>query len=125
MLLSTCLLSTPSYSSSLPFSPTRDGAGLVFISGQVALPKERKENKSISFETKSVMDKIQVILKEKNLDFDNVVRATVYLESMEDYHAMNKVYASYFDGQYPTRVAVAVSDLPLGANIEISMIAIK
>jgi len=77
-------------------------------------------------ETEQVMKNIGAILKTNNLDFTNVVKCTVFLTNMDDFQAMNEIYAGFFpDKIYPARETIQVVHLPLGAGIEISAIASK
>ena len=69
------------------------------------------------------MKNLQAILEEAGTSFSNVVKATIYMTDMSLYGKINEVYASYFSGPYPAREAVCVKELPLGAKVEMSMIA--
>lgn len=66
---------------------------------------------------------IQSVLETAGLTFDHVVKANVYLADMGDFAEMNAVYSKYFTPPYPARTCVAVLGLPLGADVEIEMIA--
>ena len=71
-----------------------------------------------------MMKNLQAILNEAGLDFKNVVKATIFLKNMDDFSAMNEVYASYLNPEfYPARETVQVSCLPKNVSVEISMIA--
>ena len=59
------------------------------------------------------------------MNYSNLVKCTVYLKDLNNYKLMNEVYASFFEGKYPARVAVEVARLPMDADIEISSIAVK
>ena len=112
-------------SAELPFSPYRVAGESVYLSGQIALATERGEKSTIQKETRIVLDKIKILLKKEGLNLSHVVKATVYLEDIKAYTEMNKIYAEYFSKPYPARVALAVKELPLGAQVEISVIAHK
>jgi len=71
------------------------------------------------------MDNLSRILKEQGYTFDDVVNATVYLADIKDYAAMNKVYASYFQGNFPARACVGGASLVFGFKVEISCVAHK
>ena len=75
--------------------------------------------------TKQAMKNIGTILKKNGLDFSNVVKCTVFLTDIRDYSAMNEVYKTFFTEGFPAREAIEVSNLPVGARIEISAIAAK
>ena len=59
------------------------------------------------------------------MNFDNIVKCTIFLKNMDDYNEVNKVYSKYFKSDPPARVAVEVSKLPKNVNVEISTIAVK
>lgn len=101
--------------------------GLLFISGQIPIdPESGKVMKGdIAGETRMVMDRIGKILEENGMDYSNLVKCTVFLTDISDYKAVNKVYSSFFMERFPAREAIEVSNLPLGASIEISGIASK
>ncbi|MFC2111729.1 RidA family protein [Bacteroidota bacterium] len=111
-----------------PYSPSvMTGDGLLFISGQIAINPETNTimKGDIENETRVVMERISAILEKNNMEFSNLVKCTVFLTDIRDYKAVNKVYASFFEDGFPAREAIEVSNLPLGASIEISGIASK
>jgi len=71
------------------------------------------------------MINLKVILNEAGVDFENVVKTTAYIIDFNNIEKVNEVYKSYFKNNYPARETVQVSRLPAGANLEISMIAVK
>ena len=80
---------------------------------------------SISEETEQVMKNLSSILNEASITFENVVKTTIFLSDMNDFSLVNEVYGKYFDEDTaPARETVQVSKLPLGVNVEISMIAL-
>ena len=111
-----------------PYSAGVEVSGLVFLAGQIALDHEQGGliEGGITEQTHQVMQNLQAVLAEAGLGFGDVVRAGVFLADVNDFAAMNEVYASYFpEGAIPparTTVAVAV---PLGALLEIDMIAAR
>ena len=109
--------------SRLPFSAARKAGDSLYVSGQIARTPEGKDVKdSVEAETRQVMDNIGRILRENGYGFDDVVNATVYLKDIEDYHEMNKVYASYFKGSFPARACVGGIELVFGFKVEISCV---
>ena len=111
-----------------PYSPAVRVGKFLFVSGQIALDPAtgamRQEN--IGVETTQVLDNVMRILRAEGYDSTEVVNATVYVRNMKDYVAINTIYATRFqERNYPARVAVEVSALPKGANIEIAVIAYK
>ncbi len=110
----------------LPFSPSVTKNGLVFTSGQVYLTPEGKLLEgTIQEQTRQVMSNLKNILEKADVSFKDVVKTTIYVIDMSFYGEINEVYASYFEEPYPARELVCVKELPLGAKLEISMIAIK
>ena len=100
---------------------------ILFISGQIALhPISMKlNNNSIEDETNQVMLNLKYILKEANMDFDNVVKTSIFLSSMDLFKKVNSIYGEYINnGNEPARETIAVKTLPMNVNVEISMIAI-
>tara|TARA_B100001287_G_C22680086_1_gene529844 strand:- start:1029 stop:1433 length:405 start_codon:yes stop_codon:yes gene_type:complete len=108
-----------------PYSQAVLQNNTLYCSGQIALnPRNNKliiDN--IVDETHQVMKNIHEILKEANMDFNNIVKCTIFLKNMNDYLKVNEVYSTYFTSQPPAREAVQVSVLPKNVNIEISAIA--
>lgn len=108
-----------------PYSQANFAGGILYISGQIpADPATGKLVEGIEKETHQVMKNLQAILTEAGLTFKHVVKATIFLKNMDDFAAMNEIYASYLDADaYPARETVQVSCLPKNVDIEISMIA--
>ena len=99
----------------------------LFISGQIALNPKSGDLiiNCIEDETKQVMENLKAILTEVSLTFENVVKTTIFLSSMDNFKSVNEIYGSYLkDETAPARETVEVSKLPVGVNVEISMIAI-
>ena len=112
--------------SKLPFSPFVTKGNFVFTSGQVYLTPEGKLLEgTIKEQTHQVMKNLQGVLEKAGVSFADVVKTTIYLTDMSNYSDINEVYASYFRNNYPARETVCVKKLPLGARLEISMIASK
>ena len=110
-----------------PYNQAVIANGFMYISGQVGMnPKTGKIIKdSISDETEQVMKNLTSILNEASISFENVVKTTIFLSDMNDFSLVNEVYGKYFDEDTaPARETVQVSKLPLGVNVEISMIAL-
>jgi 2-iminobutanoate/2-iminopropanoate deaminase len=98
----------------------------MYISGQIALDPITKEliTSNLKNETILVMNNLKAILENKNLSFENVVKSTIFLSDMGSFKEVNEIYGSFFkSGNEPARETVEVSKLPLGVNVEISMIA--
>ena len=100
----------------------------LYTSGQIALHPDTKELvvDDIETETKQVMENMKAVLTAAEMNFDNVVKTTIFIMNMGDFAKINAVYGSYFDEKTaPARETVQVAGLPKGVNIEISMIAVK
>ena len=111
---------------SLPFSPAISKGNFVFTSGQVYLTEKGKLLEgTIQEQTHQVMKNLEEVLKNAGVSFKNVVKTTIYTTDMSLYGKINEVYGSYFSEPYPARETVCVKELPLGARLEISMIAFK
>ena len=98
----------------------------MYISGQIALDPITKELviDNLTEETMLVMNNLKAILENENLSFENVIKSTIFLSDMGNFKEVNQIYASFFkSGNEPARETVEVSKLPLGVNVEISMIA--
>lgn len=108
-----------------PYSQANFINGVLYISGQIPIdPKTGNLVDGIEKETHQVMMNLKAILEEAGMSFSNVVKATIFLKSMDDFAAMNEIYASYLDANnYPARETVQLSCLPKNVSVEISMIA--
>jgi 2-iminobutanoate/2-iminopropanoate deaminase len=82
-------------------------------------------NSDIIEETHQVMKNLKSILAEAEMDFENVVKTTIFLSDMELFGQVNEIYGKYFSSDFPARETVAVKGLPKNANVEISMIAVN
>lgn len=99
---------------------------LVFTQGVICLTSQGKMLEGTTEEqVHQIMENLKAILNEAGTSLDNVVKVTIYMTEMSLYGEINKVYGSYFSDPYPAREAVCVKELPLGAKVEISMIATK
>lgn len=109
-----------------PYNQAIKANGFVFLSGQVAFNPATGElvQDNIAVETHQVMKNIEAVLKESKLSFEHVVKTTIFLSDMSLFAAVNEVYGTYFNGDYPARETVAVKGLPRGVNVEISMTAV-
>ena len=108
-----------------PYNQCVKAGDLLFISGQIPVNPANNEIVSgdIVSETRQVMKNLEAILAEAKLTFEHVVKTTIFLSDMTFFGAVNEVYGSYFNGDYPARETVAVKTLPKNVNVEISMIA--
>ena len=108
-----------------PYSQAIQVGNLMFVSGQLAIdPKTGTIVEShIVGQTKQVMKNIESILEEAKAGLDNIVKTTIFIKDMEQFPAVNEVYASFLSKHFPARSTVEVSRLPKDALIEIEVIA--
>ncbi len=108
-----------------PYSQANFIKGVLYISGQIPInPATGELEDGIEKETHQVMKNLKAILEEAGMSFSNVVKATIFLKSMDDFAVMNEIYASYLDANsYPARETIQVACLPKNVSVEISMIA--
>jgi 2-iminobutanoate/2-iminopropanoate deaminase len=108
-----------------PYSAALRAANLLFVSGQVPLDPAtgRMVDGDIAAQTRRVLENVRALLEAAGLSFAHVVRTTVFLADMNDFQAMNEVYASFFAEPYPARSTVQAARLPRDARIEIDAIA--
>lgn len=100
---------------------------MVFASGQVPIDPATDQfvPGGIKEQTRQALTNARNILAEADTDLAHVVKTTVFLSDMDNFAAMNEVYAQFFEQPYPARSAVAVKTLPKGALVEVECIAVK
>ena len=110
-----------------PYSQATDLGSLVITSGQLPIgPATGAFPEGIQEQTKQSLTNVKAILEAAGLTMDSVVKTTVFLSDMNNFAAMNEVYATFFtEGSYPSRSAVEVARLPKDALVEIEVIAAK
>ena len=110
-----------------PYSQAIDTGSLVFLSGQTPIdPATGKlAEGDIKVQTEQGFRNLFNVLKAAGLSPDDVQKVNVYLTDMNDFPAMNEIYKKQFTEPYPARTTIGVASLPLGAHIEIEMIAKK
>ncbi len=109
-----------------PYSQAVMVGNTLYCSGQIAIDPKTGEmvQDSIEDEARRVLENLGAVLRAAGMDYQNVVRATVYLTNIQDYTVVNRVYAEYFSEGKPARAAVQVAALPKNARLEISCIAV-
>lgn len=102
------------------------GAGLVFCSGQIALDPDSGKliDGDIAAQTERVLRNLQAVLEAAGSGLDRVVKTTVFLSDLNDFQAMNAVYARFFPKDQPARATVQAAKLPLDVALEIDAIAV-
>jgi 2-iminobutanoate/2-iminopropanoate deaminase len=108
-----------------PFAAGAWAGDILFLSGQVAQePRTRSLTGSgVEEQTEQVLNNVTALLRAAGKTLDEVVRVSVFLTTMSDFAQMNAVYARHFTEPYPARTTVAVAGLPLGALVEIEVVA--
>lgn len=108
-----------------PYSQAVESGGFLFCSGQIAIdPKSNQVlTGPVEEQAKQVMENIRAVLTTAGLDFKHIVKTTIYLINMNDFSAVNEVYARYFQEEPPARSTIAVSGLPKGVHVEIEVLA--
>ncbi len=110
-----------------PYSQAVEANGTLYISGQLPINPATAAfvEGGVKEQTEQVLKNIGAILEAAGYTFDNVVKSTVLLSNMDDFTAMNEVYAGFYKADQPARVAYQVAKLPMGAMVEIETIAVK
>jgi 2-iminobutanoate/2-iminopropanoate deaminase len=109
-----------------PYSQAIEANGMVFVSGQLPVNAATGEMPAgIEAQARQSLENIRHILAEAGLGMDSIVKTTVFLQDMSLFAGMNGVYATFFDGAFPARSAVAVKALPKDALVEIECIAAR
>ena len=110
-----------------PYSVAIDTGSTVYVSGQV--PLDAKTGKlvagGIKEQTEQVFANLRSALQEAGLSLHNVVKSTVFMSDLGEFGAMNEVYAKLMPAPFPARSTVQVAALPLGAKVEIEVIAVR
>ena len=109
-----------------PYSQAIKAGGFVFCSGQVALDPVSGQVAAADIEgqTRRVMENAKAVLEAAGTNFENVVKTTIFLKSMNDFPKVNEIYGSYFKGTPPARSTVEVARLPKDVLVEVECIAL-
>jgi 2-iminobutanoate/2-iminopropanoate deaminase len=108
-----------------PYSQAIVHGDLVFVSGQLGIDPESNEvvPGGIAPQTERALENVQAILEEAGSSLANVLQASIFLIDLQDFGAMNEVYARRMGDVFPARATVQISALPSGARIEIAVVA--
>jgi 2-iminobutanoate/2-iminopropanoate deaminase len=109
-----------------PYSQAIKANGFIFASGQIPLDPETMQivEGGIEEQTRRVLENLKAVIEASGSSLDRVVKTTVYLVDLDEFAAMNVVYAKYFGARKPARATVQVARLPRDARIEIDLIAL-
>lgn len=110
-----------------PYSQAVQMGDFLFCSGQISINPQTQEvfTGDVKQQTEMVLKNIEAVLTQADLKFSNIIKTTIFLTSMNDFAAVNEVYATRFPQNPPARSTVAVAGLPKGVNVEIEVIAHK
>lgn len=108
-----------------PYSPAVSAGGFAFLSGQVPLDPNAGVlvSADISKQTAQVLDNLAAVLRSLNLSFADVVKTTIFLTDLSHFQTVNTLYEDALEGNKPARSTIEVKGLPLGALVEMEMIA--
>ncbi len=109
-----------------PYSQAITANGFVYTAGQVPLVPETGAliEGDIQVQTRQALTNLQAVLEAAGSSLQQVIKVTVFLNDMDDFSAMNEIYAEFFDDAPPARSAVEVARLPLDAQVEIEAVAL-
>ena len=110
-----------------PYSQGIDGGSVVITSGQLPVDPATGAfaEGGITGQTRQSLLNVQAVLASAGLTMENIIKTTVFLKDMNDFAAMNEVYATFFPGEPPARSAVEVARLPKDAMVEIEAVAVR
>jgi len=109
-----------------PYSPVVRVGNLVFLSGQVGLNPETSQlvGAGIEEQAKQVLNNLKSVLAGVGLSFKDVAKSVIFLTDLSNFQTVNKIYGDALEGHKPARSTIQVSALPLGAIVEIEMVAV-
>jgi len=109
-----------------PYSQAVKTGNLVFCSGQIPIDPATNEfvSDDVAEQTKQVLKNLSAVLNAAGTELNKVVKTTVFLADMNDFAAMNEIYAKFFDNNKPARATVQAARLPRDAKVEIECIAV-
>lgn len=108
-----------------PYSQAVKANGFVYVSGQIALDPKTGEfiGADVRAQTERVLENLKAIVEAAGTNFSHAVKTTVYLKDMNDFAAMNEVYAKFFPASPPARTTIQAARLPKDALVEIDVVA--
>jgi len=107
-----------------PYSQAVEIGDFIYTSGQLGInPKTGEMPESVEEQTTLALENAKAILSEAGLEMKHVIKTMLFIKDMNDFGKINEIYASYFEGDYPSRSCVEVARLPKDAKIEMEVIA--
>lgn len=121
------VISTPNAPAAIgPYSQALDLGGMVFVSGQIPVdPATGAMPEDVQGQARQSLANLKAILAEAGLTMADVVKTVVFLADLDDFAAVNEVYAQAFAQPFPARSCVQVAGIPKGAKVEIECIAVR
>lgn len=126
--MSKTIINTPNAPAPIgPYNQATMSGNTLYVSGQICLDPLTGElkNKDVQEETHQVMKNLKAVLVAADMEFNNVLKTTIFITDMHQFGQINEVYGTYFEKDFPARETVQVAALPKFVNVEISMIAVK
>lgn len=109
-----------------PYSQAIEAGSTIYVSGQLPVdPATGRMAEGVEEQTRRSLQNVAAILSEAGASMSDVVKVTVLLQHMDDFAAMNGVYATFFSGAMPARVCFEAASLPMGALVEIDAVAVR
>lgn len=109
-----------------PYSYATHHKDLIFVSGQIGIdPLTNSLREGIEEQAIQIFENLKVILEENGSDVSHIAKTTIFLTDINQLERINKIYSTYFSGQFPARTTIAVVALPKNASIEIECIAVR
>ena len=107
-----------------PYSQVVQVGQFLFLAGQIPLtPENTMREGDVQTQARQVLNNLKAVLEKAGATMDHVVKTTIFLQDLNDFDAVNKTYAEYFQQPYPARSTVEAAKLPKGAKLEIDAIA--
>ncbi len=109
-----------------PYSQAIEAGNTLYVSGQLPLdPATMSAPATIEEQTRQSLTNAKAIIEEAGYKIENAAKVTVLLDDINDFAAMNEVYATFFKDPYPARVCYEVAKLPMGVKVEIDLVVVK
>jgi len=109
-----------------PYSLVVENNGMLFASGQIGITKDKKLVKGgVEIEFKIIMQNIKELLEKAGYKMNEIVKVTLFLSDLKNFQKINELYEQYFEKPFPVRTTVQVAKLPLNANIEVEIVAMR
>lgn len=109
-----------------PYSHAKRYEDLILVSGQIGIdPVTNTLKEGIEEQTNQIFKNLKEILKNNDSDVNHIIKTTIFLTDINQFETVNKIYSTYFSGQFPARSTIVVVALPKNAAIEIECIAVK